>query len=123
MQPFMLLSKGGWEASCANVRTQGWANLALAAVCGSGAAVSATTAAPTNHLPPGRDLKTISGRVGGLPVHVATSHLESPTGAMRCTGAQPGLCQGRVVWSWGVGCSRWLSWVAQLVAWWYPAFG
>lgn len=28
----------------------------------------------------GRDLKTVAGTVGGLPVRVATSHLESPTG-------------------------------------------
>lgn len=32
------------------------------------------------HTPPGRDLKTVAGRVAGRSIRVATTHLESPTG-------------------------------------------
>ncbi len=47
----------------------------------------------------GRDLKSISGSVGGLPVRVATAHLESPTG-------------GNALYRWAVWQGR--AWMSSL---------
>ena len=75
----------------------GWA-----AVCGSGAPVSATTAAPRHSSPPqGATSRPSAAGWAACRCAWPPHTWRAPPAAMRCTG---GLCQGKVVWSWGLGC-------------------